>query len=231
MDNWTLTRLIIGVFGVLIVLLFCSVKAFGGKKPINTKFIVRTAIFTAISIILYVVPGLKFPLPIFPAFLEIHLDEIPLFICGFAYGPLSAILGIFVKTLVKLPMTTSLCVGEIADLIYSIAFIVPAAMIYQKHRNFKGALVGVGIGTLCQLVVSSFFTTFVMLNFYMFVMGLSEEVILNMVRGVGINISSLSWPFLFAVCLPFNALKDAMVIVVTLLLYKKCHQLIEKIVK
>lgn len=231
MDKWALTRLIIGVVAVLIAILFSVFKIFGKKQRITTKFIVKTAIFTALSIILYIVPGLKFPLPIFPSFLEIHLDEIPLFICGFAYGPLSALLGIFIKTLVKLPMTTTLCVGEIADLIYSVAFIIPAAIIYQKHRKFKGALVGVGVGTLCQLVVSSFFTTFVMLDFYMSVMGLPKEVILNMVRGVGINISSLDWPFLFAVCLPFNALKDAMVIVVVLLLYKKCHQIIEKIIK
>lgn len=231
MSNFDLTRLVIGLVGIFISIVFFVVKMFGKNKPITTKFIARTAIFAAISIVLYIVPGLKFPLPIFPSFLEIHLDEIPLLICGFAYGPLSAFLAIVLKTIVKLPMTTTLCVGEIADLIYSTAFIIPAALIYKKHRSFKGALVSTGIGTLLQLVVSSFLTTFVMLNFYVAVMNLPKDAILNMVRSVGINIDSLEWPFLYAVALPFNALKDAIVVAITLLLYKRIHILIEKIIK
>lgn len=231
MDKFNLTRMVISLATVFVAITFFVAKIFFKKKPITVKFISKTAIFAAISIILYIVPGLKFPLPIFPSFLEIHLDEIPLLICGFAYGPWSALLAIFIKTLVKLPMTTTLCVGEIADFIYSCAFIIPAAIIYKKHRNFKGALVSSGIGVISQLVVSSFFTTFVMLNFYTAVMNLPKDAILNMVRGVGINISSLDWPFLFAVALPFNAIKDAIVIVVTLLLYKRIHILVERVTK
>ena len=228
-DNLTGLCIAIGFFVVLLAKFFA--KFFFKTNTITTRFIARTGVFAAISIILYIVPGLKFPLPIFPSFLEIHLDEIPLLICGFAYGPLSAFLAIVLKTIVKLPMTTTLCVGELADLIYSTAFIIPAALIYKKHRSFKGALVSTGIGTLIQLVVSSFLTTFVMLNFYIVVMNLPKDAILNMVRSVGINIDSLEWPFLYAVALPFNALKDAIVIVITLLLYKRIHILIEKVIK
>ena len=63
----------------------------------------------------------------------------------------------------------------------------------------------------------------------MFVMGLPEAAIMGMVKAAGVNINSLSWPFLFAVALPFNALKDAMVIVLTILLYKRMRKLIEKV--
>jgi hypothetical protein len=60
-------------------------------------------------------------------------------------------------------------------------------------------------------------------------MNLSKGAILGMVNKAGIQIDNLSWPFFYYVGLPFNALKDSMVIVLTLLLYKRIHILVEKL--
>lgn len=229
MKNFNTTRLIIAIIFIIAAVVFFLVKTVFKKKPITTKFITRTAIFASISILLYIVPGLKFALPIFPSFLEIHLDEVPLLMAGFAYGPLSGMFGLLLKTLVKLPMTNTLGVGELADFIYSAFFIIPSALIYKKHRTFKGVVVALSVGTICQIIAASFITTFVILDFYMAVMNLPEAVIMGMIKAAGINISSLSWPFLYTVGIPFNALKDAMVIAITLLLYKRIHKLVEKI--
>ena len=228
MNSYDLTRMIIAIACILFVVVFFINKMFLKKKPITTKFMTRTAIFAAMAIILYIVPFLKFKLPFFPAFLEIHLDEIPLLIAGFAYGPLSALLALIVKTLVKLPMTTTLGVGELADFIYSAAFVIPAAIIYKKHRSFKGMLVSISISTVIQLLVSCFVTTFLILDFYMYVMNLPRAAIMGMIKAAGINIDSLSWPFFFTVALPFNAMKDAIVLVVTILIYKRIHKLVER---
>ena len=140
MDTYSLIRFII-VLIFIVVALSLFVRTFFKNNPMTTRFIARTAVLSAISIILYVVPFLKFSLPIFPAFLEIHLDEIPAFIAGFAFGPLSGFLVVLVKTLVKLPLTNTAGVGELADFIYSAAFVIPAALIYKKHHTLKGALV------------------------------------------------------------------------------------------
>ena len=157
---------------------------------------------------MYIVPGLKFPLPIFPSFLEIHLDEIPLLICGFAYGPWSAIFALAIKTIVKLPMTTTLCVGEIADLIYSTVFIIPAAIIYKNKRNFKAVLIGLALGMILQLSVSVLINIYVMIPFYMNLMGLNADVILSICQNANSMIRDISWSFgLFAV-LPFNLIKN-----------------------
>ena len=211
------------------VLIWLFAKNTGKKHVISTKFITRSAVFAAFSIVLYIVPYFNFALPIFPSFLKIHLDEIPAFIAGFAYGPLSAIFVIVVKTLAKLPMTSTAGVGELADLIYSIAFVVPAAIFYKKHKTIKGALIGLGISVAIQLVVSCFVTTFLILDFYIFVMGWPEAVILKMCQAVNPAITSLRWPFLFMVALPFNALKDVIVIIVTFLLYKRLHTYIDRL--
>lgn len=198
------------------------------KHLISTKFITRSAIFAAASIILYIIPAFNLALPFFPSFLKIHVDEIPVFIAGFAYGPLSAIFILVVKTLAKLPMTITGGVGELADLIYSLAFVLPAAIYYKKYRTIKGAVIGFAIAFAIQIFVASFLTSFVMIKFYIFVMGWPESVILNMCQKINPAVTSLSWPFLFYVAIPFNALKNIIVIVLTFLLYKRLHNYIDK---
>ena len=201
----------------------------GKKSPITTKFIARTGLFAAISIILYLVPGLKFSVPFFPSFLEFHFDEVPALIAGFAYGPLSGFFVILIKTLVKLPMTNTMGVGELADFIYSVAFIIPAALIYKKNRNIKGAFIALLVATAIQVVVSALITSFLILDFYIFMMGWPKVVILNMCKAANPRVTSLGWTFFFYVGLPFNALKDAMVVVITFILYKRLHRVIDRI--
>ena len=229
MDTYDITRLSIALLAILIIAIVFFNKIVFKKSKLTTLFLTRTAIFAALSILLYTIPFLKFSVPFFPAFLELHFDEVPALIATFAYGPLSGTFIILIKTLVKLPMTTSLCVGELADLLYGLCLVIPAGFIYKKKRNIKGALIGLGISTLIQLVVSCFFTTFVILPFYMNVMGLSEQAILSMCQAINPGVTSLSWPFLFIVALPFNLFKDAIVIAITFLLYKRLYRLINRL--
>ena len=227
--NDNITGLFIVVAFVIVFLAKFLAKFFFKGNVMTTRFIARTAVFAAISIILYTVPFLKFSLPIFPTFLEIHLDEIPAFIAGFAYGPLSGALVILIKTIVKLPLTNTACVGELADLIYSMVFVIPAAIIYKKHRTIKGAIVSMGVATVIQIITASFVTTFVMLDAYSVLYHLPKSVILGMCQKINPAISSLGFPFLLMVALPFNALKDAIVVALTFLLYKRLRVLFNKI--
>ena len=227
--NDNITGLFIVVAFVVVFLAKFLAKFFFKGNVMTTRFIARTAVFAAISIILYTVPFLKFSLPIFPAFLEIHLDEIPAFIAGFAYGPLSGVLVILIKTIVKLPLTNTACVGEFADFIYSMVFVIPAAIIYKRHRTIKGAFISMGVATIIQIMTASFVTTFVMLDAYSKLYHLPKAVILGMCQKINPAITSLGFPFLLMVALPFNALKDAIVVMLTFLLYKRLRILFNKI--
>lgn len=222
-------RAIIAIALYLAAFLYFLTKKYRKKGIISTKLITRCAIFASISIILYIVPAFNIAIPIFPSFLKIHIDEVPIFIAGFAYGPLSALLITVVKTLAKLPMSSTMMVGELADLLYTLSFVLPAAFIYKKHKSIKGAFISLGIGTIIQLVVASFFTTFVMLDFYVFMMGWGRNDILRMCQAVNPSVNNLSWPFLFFISLPFNAVKDGIVVVITFLLYKRLHTYIDRI--
>ena len=229
MDKNTLTRLVIGIAFIVVAVMLSISKFIGKKNVITTKFIARTGLFAAMSIILYLVPGLNFAVPFFPSFLKFHFDEVPALIAGLAYGPLSGVFVILIKTIVKLPMTNTMAVGELADFIYSIAFVVPAALIYKKHRNIKGALIGLLVATVIQVLVSAFVTSFLILDFYIFMMGWPKSLILNMCKAANPNVTSLGWTFFFFVGLPFNAMKDAIVVIITFLLYKRLHKIIDRI--
>ena len=230
MNNFDKTRLMIALTAVLVIVIYSLIRFTPKDKHITTRFIARTGVFSSIAVILYTVPILKFSVPFFPSFLEIHFDEVPAFIAGFAYGPLSAFFVILIKTIIKLPITNTMGVGELADLLYSTAFVLPASIIYKYHRNMKGALASLGIATIIQVLVASIFTAFVMLDFYVFMMPvLSLEGILKMCQAINPNITSLGLTFVFMVGLPFNLFKDVIVVLITLVLYKNTHKLIDRI--
>lgn len=222
--------LLLLIFVFLVAKHYFDLKGHVEKKN-RTRFLVRVAVFGGFSAILYCVPFLKFPVPFFPSFLEFHFDEIPAFIGAFAYGPMTGFYILLVKTFIKLPMTNTLAVGEIADLLYSLAFIMPAALFYQKNRTFKGAIKGLILGLFCQLVVSLVANVYVMFPFYMKMFGLSEAALLKVCQLANPAIQDVRWSVGFIAVLPFNIIKDAAIILVTLLVYKSTHTLFDRFQK
>lgn len=198
------------------------------KKRITTRMVARVAIFGAITAILYVVPFLQFKLPsIFPSFLEFHFDEIPAFIASFAYGPITGFLVLLIRTIIKLPFTSTVCVGELADFLYSLAFILPAAFYYQKHRNLKGVCVGFALGFVCQIIVSGLCCGLFMIDFYLFLYkGLTAEALLQSCQAINPRIRDIHFSLVLWGIVPFNALKNLIVIFVTFLTYKSLGSLI-----
>ena len=138
----------------------------------GTRLVARVGIFGALSTILYCVPIFNIPLPFFPSFLKIHLDELPAFICGFAYGPLSGFLVLFVKTIIKLPLTNTMCVGEFGDLLLSSLYCLPATWIYKRFRTLKGAIAGMSVATVIQVLSAMLFNVYILIPFYVFMMGM-----------------------------------------------------------
>ena len=221
------------IFGILVlVFIFVFLKVYYSEKPhakykFGTKQMVRVAIFGALSGIFYIF--IKFPVPFLPSFLEFHFDEIPAFIASFAYGPLVCVLVLVVKTIIKLPLTSTLGVGELSDLVFSIAFILPASLIYKRYRHFKGVIIGLLIGTICQLSVSLVTNVYVTIPFYLKVMEYPESAILGMCKAANPKITNIRWSYGFLAVLPFNAIKDAAVIVLTIFTYKSVHKFIDKL--
>ncbi len=199
------------------------------KSFFNAKSMARVGVFASIATVLYVVPIFNFTIPgLLPTFLKFHFDEIPAFIAGFAFGPTSAFFIILIKTLIKLPLggASTMFVGEISDFIYSCAFILPAAIIYKRHRKFKFAVLGLGIGFIFQIFTALFCNNFLMIPAYMYFFHMSANDLLFLMPPF---IKSVTWGYSLFAVLPFNIVKNLLVIVATLLIYKPLHRLIEKI--
>ena len=84
-------------------------------KKMNIKQMSVIAVFGALSVILYYFG--KFNLPFFPSWLDIQFSDIPALLVSFMYGPISGILVIIVRFFCKLPGTSTVGVGELADLL------------------------------------------------------------------------------------------------------------------
>ena len=192
-----------------------------GKNRV--EYIVKIAIYTTLSYILYVVA--KFPLPfLFPNFLDIQISELPALIAGFSMGPISGVLVIFFKCLLKLPLSGTFFVGEATDVILGICFVVPSSLIYNSKKNKKTALLGLVVGSLTVTVMSIIVNRFISIPFYVEVMfkgswapllgmmsklykGITKETFYKWYLGVGI--------------LPFNLLRCFIVSAVTYFLYPR----------
>lgn len=225
--KWVLMSLMIVIVIGLFVLSYFIYK----KRKINpVKFMTVTGIFSAIAVILYVVVP-DFGLGFTPPWLKVHLDEIPMFLVGYMYGPLSALMVNFIKTLIKLPMSTTACVGEIGDFIFSIIFVLPAVIFYEKRRKLSSVFIGMGVSTFGHVIFAMILNVYVLIPFYAYFYGMPEAVLESMCSKVVPVVQGENWKWLYASIMvaPMNLIKDSIVFVAVLLLYKRLHILINKI--
>ncbi len=206
------------IFAVALVIVYSH---FQKNKQFNwVRFVARVAIFAAMSTILYIVPIFQIRLPFVPSFMALHFDEIPAMIAGYAYGPIVGEAIILVKTVIKLPMTSTMGVGELADFIFSSAYILPATIFYKKIRNMKGVLIGFGVATITQIATAMVCNVYWILPFYMNVMGFPAEALLEMCQKAVPAITDLKWSYAFLGVMPLNIIKDVAVFLLTFLVYR-----------
>ena len=226
--NSTQIKEIIAIVIDFIAILFLIYKKKKVDNPV--KFITVCGIFGAIAIVLYVVVP-DFGLGFTPPWLKVHLDEIPMLLAGFMYGPIAAIVVNLIKTLVKLPLSTTACVGEIGDFLFSIVFVIPAVIFYQKKRDFTSVLVGIGISTFAHVLFAIIMNVYFMVPFYSMFYNIPVSVLGDMCSKIIPIVSGENWVWMYALLMvfPMNLVKDGIVIVVVLLVYKRLHILINRI--
>ncbi len=192
----------------------------------KTRMVAVVGIFGALATILYVVPFLRFPLPLLPTFLEFNFSDIPTLIAGFTYGPLVAFFIHLVKILIKLPMTSTAFVGELADFVIGLLFVLPATIYYKRNKTKKGALIGLLISLIIATICACFINRYILIPFYTKTFGM--EAVLGMAQSANSNISDVKWSLVLWGVLPFNLLKNIIVCALTFILYKKISYVIKK---
>lgn len=191
----------------------------------SLRYLALVGVLAGLTYLLYL-PMLRIPIILF---LEINLSEIVMFIGGFSLGPLAAIfLGMF-RFLFSLPFTTTGGIGEFADLIYSLAFVLPGAWLYQRSRTKQTAMVGFIIGFVLQITITSLMNALWITDLYLdLFLNISPEDFLAYVQTAIPQVTDPYWSLVLWMYLPFNTFKNIVVIFLTLMSYKRLHRLIKR---
>ena len=170
----------------------------------------------------------EFPLPfIAPPFYEIDFSEVPVLIGSFMIGPAAGVIIELIKILIKLLIipTSTAFVGEFANFVIGCALVVPASIIYRRHKTKKTAIIGMIVGSIFMAVVGIFVNAYVMLPFFSQTV-LPMETIIAMGTAIHPAIDNVLTFCLLTVA-PFNILKGVLVSIVTILIYKKISILLK----
>ena len=131
------------------------------------------------------------------------------------------------RSLVHMLGTSTACVGELADIIMSSCFVVPASLIYRRHKDRKSAVLSMLIGTVLMTIAGVLVNYFILIPAYQTLMNLPLEVIVGMGTKVWSYIDNTVKLVIF-ITAPFNVLKGTVLSVVTYLLYKRVSPLLHQ---
>ena len=184
------------------------------RSNLSVQYMTRIAILGALSAVLF---PLEIPIV---AFYRLDFSTLPALLGAFSMGPLPGLAILLIKHLSRLAYSSSMYVGELADFIMSAAFILPASLIYRKHKTRKTALVGMAVGTLCMIVVSVLVNWKMMIPFYMTAFHMDMEAIIGMAQQA-LPFVDAEWKVLLYVTAPFNLLKGFVLSLLTFVLYKR----------
>lgn len=207
-------------------------QASAGAKYFSSTRIAVIAVLSAIATILYI---LKFPISvIFPSWLELNFSDIPALIGTFALGPLSGAIIVVVKILLELLFTgtSTMFVGDFADIILGCAFVIPAGLIYKYNRTFKGALLGLVAGALSSTALSILANWLILVPFYLTMFfGGSWDPLLGIMSAIFGDVTRETFYTYYLWCsvLPFNVLRCAIAIIVVLPVYKHISRVINRL--
>lgn len=185
-----------------------------GQK-LNTKIIVLVGVMGGISSVLML---LRIP---FIAFLKMDFSDIPAVIVSMFYGPVPGILIQLVKNVLKVIFgSNTAVVGEVANFIIGIAFVIPVGCMYTNSRknqekiSLKRAIWIFTVATISMTVVGGLSNYFVLIPFYGKFFGGIDKV----VKLIPFAKDTLE-VVLYAVT-PFNLVKSIILAILCIPLYK-----------
>ena len=190
----------------------------------TTGFITKVGMLSAIALALM---WLEIPLPLFPAFLRIDFSDVPALIGGFAMGPVAALVIELIKNGLHFVLKNDGTggIGNLANFIVGAALVVPAAWYYVKHKNRKGAYIGMSFGVVSMIIAAVLMNWYVLIPLYGKLMGL--EAVWGMAQEANKNIVDIKSYIVMAI-VPFNFIKALITCLIAAFAYKKLSPLLHK---
>lgn len=194
------------------------------KTKFKTRDLTMIAMMGAICCILL---HIDFPLPFLPPFMNFDLAGLVEIIGGFAMGPLQAVCIILVKILLKLATegTSSAFTGELQNFLLSCAYVLPPVIMYHQKKSKRTAIIGMAISSVFTGIVAIFTNLYIIIPFYMALMGQDMSYFVAMCTEVNPLISNVFTLAILGI-LPFNLIKCGINSVGAMLLYKHLSPII-----
>lgn len=222
-ENLTFVLEFVGIVAAVVLVAVIAEKLIAKRNEDKGRILTarKTAMIGMFSAIAGVLMTIEFPVPFAPPFYGIDASELPVLICGFAFGPVAGILTEFVKIIIKLLFkpTSTAFVGELANFCVGCSMILPATLIYHARKKKATAVIGSAAGTLCMTVFGTLFNAVYLLPTFAVMYGMPLEAIIGMGTEINSNITNVFTFVAFCVA-PLNLLKGSVVSVLTFLLYK-----------
>ncbi|MBQ6559684.1 MAG: ECF transporter S component [Erysipelotrichaceae bacterium] len=196
------------------------------RNRLSVRNIATIAILGVLGAILML---FDFPIAIAPNFYKLDLSDLPCLIGAFALGPVPAFFIQVIKIIVKMLLkpTSTAFVGELAAFVISTTYCVSAALVYQKNRTKKGAILAMLVGSLCMAIIGTFANYAFIIPFYVNWFHLPLETIIGMGNAI-FPIIHDKFSFVLCCVLPFNLIKALIVDIVTFVIYKHVSPLLKQ---
>lgn len=193
-------------------------------KLFSTANLIKMALLSAIAAILMQL-GIKLP-ALFPSFLEIDFSEVPAIVAVLTMNPLAGLVVVVMKNILKVILfgTNTMYVGELANLLVSVGYMLPLIFLVRKSKSFKTVILGICLGTLGLTVAGAVVNYFITLPFYAKVM-VPMDVIIGMGNAIYSGITDKFTLIIFSL-VPFNLLKGALVSAASILFVKAIYPLL-----
>lgn len=182
----------------------------------KTVQLTNASLMTSLAILLSYFP--EIPLAFFAPWLKLDFSFTPLLLLGFSTGPVLMMVGLLVTNAVHILGGTSGMVGELANMIVGLAFLLPPVLIYQGKKTRGQALTGMLLGTLLMVVAGILANRYILLPTYF---GSNYESVL---QSMGIPLEG----YLFGALIPFNLIKGLLNSLITFWLYKRLSVILKK---
>lgn len=224
MENVTFVLEFLGIVAILVLVALAAEKLIQKKngnsdtKILSTRKIAMIGMFSAVSGIMML---LELPMPFAPSFYKIDPSELPVLICGFAFGPVAGVLTEFTKIIIKLffKPTSTAFVGELANFCVGCSMILPATIIYHIKKKKATALIACIVGTMTMTIFGTLFNAVYLLPTFAVMYGMPLEALIGMGTAINRNITDVFTFVAFCVA-QLNLLKGVVVSAITFVLYK-----------
>lgn len=174
----------------------------------SVRNIAKIALLSALA---YVLLLIEFPIFASAPHLRLNISDMPALIGAFLYGPIAGVVITLVKLVLFFFTGTSSApgVGELANLIVGVSFVVPAGLIYMLNKNLKQAIIALVVSSLFMIIAAYFANLYILFPFY----HIAEEVRQGL---------------LWSTYVPFNAIKAVVTCVIAFFAYKPVHKLFNR---